>query len=227
MGGGVDMGTQLAANWIAVVALALSALAVGYTWWSTRHTNRRDDRIEKSSAYLQLEVHSSEAFRYAAENSAAMKPFEASQRPSRRPRDDSKGAAITRQYYFQCLNLFEVCSNFRRNQVVDKHVYASWVAWFHEVLDQWYFRELWAGEMRENYTPDVRHIFDLGLQVYALHDDPEVRRREFYRVVSHLFGGCPIIEQWPEAVRKTPKWPPDDMSRVTLIDQEEARDGVA
>lgn len=219
-----DMGTQLIANWIAIAALAVSLVAALYSWWAgraaaklERHVAARDDRVEKSTAYLQLEVHSSEAFRFAAVNSAAMRPYEATNKPARLPRSDRQDAELTRQYYFQCLNLFEVCSNFRRNGVVDEHVYASWVAWFHEVLDQWYFRELWVSEMRDNYTPDIRHIFDLGVRIYALHEEPEVRRREFYNAVCHLLGGCEVISSWIDKVEETPQWPAVEHGKPVMV----------
>jgi hypothetical protein len=220
----MNMGSQLAANSIAIGALTISLIALLYSWFNSRettalgkHVAARDDRVEKSTAYLQLEVHSSEAFRFAADHSEAMRPYELTERPARLPKGDRKNAEMTRQYYFQCLNLFEVCSNFRRHGVVDKHVYASWVAWFHEVLNQWYFRELWLGDMRENYTPDVRHIFDTGLRIYALHSNPEQRRRQFYKAVGHLFGGCRIIENWPDDVGMTPQWPPVEHGKLRLV----------
>lgn len=221
---GVEMGSQLAANWIAIVALVLSIVAAGYSWWTSRETARlerhvaaRDDRVEKSTAYLELEVHSSEAFRFAAEHADAMRPYEASEKPGRLPKRDRRGAELTRQYYFQCLNLFEVCSNFRRNGVIEENVYASWLAWFHEVLDQWYFRELWASEMRENYTPDVRHIFDVGLKIYQLHNDPETRRREFYHAVCHLLGGCEAVSSWLDRISETPQWPAAEHGKIVMV----------
>lgn len=204
---------QYAANVIALIALAISILAGLYSWWTgregrklERHVAERDDRVEKSSAYMALEVHSSEAFRYAGENCEAMAPYETVQPPEPCPSKDCKAAQLTRQYYYQCLNLFEVCSNFRRNDVVDKTVYASWVAWFHELLEQWYFRELWVEEMRENYTPDVRHIFDYGVKIFEGVNDPEERRREFYTAVASLFGNCAIIADWPDNVTPARKW---------------------
>ncbi|AKQ42114.2 hypothetical protein CP97_08920 [Aurantiacibacter atlanticus] len=220
----MDMDSQLAANSIAFLALGLSALAAIYSWYSAletrrleRHVASRDDRVEKSTAYLELEVHSSEAFRFAAANAIAMRPYESTDRPARLPKNDRQNAATTLQHYYQCLNLFEVCSNFRRNGVVDAHVFASWVAWFHEVLDQWYFREMWEAGMRENYTPDVRHIFDIGIRIYESHPDADIRRREFYVATSHLLGGCPIIENWLDDIAQTPQWPPVDYGFVTMI----------
>lgn len=192
---------------VASVALIFSVAALILTVLRDRRVDTRDDRVEKSTAYLELEVHSSEAFRYAAENCEAMRPFKATERPSHLNRPSRRDEEVTRQYYYQCLNLFEVCSNFRRSNVIRPEVYASWVAWFHEVLDQWYFRELWVEEMRDNYTPDVRDIFDLGLQVYREHADDETRRKEFYHAVSHLMGGCETIRDWIENLGRQPEWP--------------------
>ena len=218
------MDGQFGANLIALVALAVSVLAGLYSWWTgregrklERHMSARDDRIEKSTAYLQLEVHSSEAFRYAAENAEAMRPYEATERPARLPKGDRRDAETTRQYYYQCLNLFEVCSNFRRNGVIDETVYASWVAWFHEVLDQWYFRELWQAEMRDNYTPDVRNVFDIGVQIYETYPDPEKRREEFYHAVCHLLGGCDAVAGWLDGIEQVPQWPAETHGTLVMV----------
>lgn len=218
---------QFGANLIALVALALSLVAAGYSWWVNRqqmklerHVAARDDRVEKSTAYLELEVHSSEAFRFAAEHAEAMRPYEAPEKPDRLPRNDRQDAATTRQYYYQCLNLFEVCSNFRRNGVIDETVYASWVAWFHEVLDQWYFRELWATEMRDNYTPDVRNLFDIGMLIYAQHDDPQERREQFYHAACHLLGGCTAVAGWLDAIDQVPEWPAKEHGKLVMVPRE-------
>jgi hypothetical protein len=202
-----------------VISITLAFIAIAgflLTWFR----DQRSIRVEKSTAYLQLEMHSSAAFRYAAENGAAMAPFEPRVPPKPRPSREGKGAEITRQYYYQCLNLFEVCSNFRRKHVIDHAVYASWVAWFHEVLDQWYFRELWQEEMRDNYTLDVRGIFDLGVQIYQSHPkagDDELRRREFYKAVSHLLGGCRAVDEWLDKLEESPEWPPTKHGRPAMV----------
>ena len=176
----------------------------------------RDNRVEKSTAYLQLEVHSSEAFRFAAEHCEVMRPYESTNPPVPAPKRQCRAAETTRQYYFQCLNLFEVCSNFRRHGVIEKQVYASWVSWFHEVLDQWYFRELWLDGMRDNYTRDVRHIFDMGVQIYSQESDPEARRQAFYRAVSHALGGCEVIDKWLDELAEMPQWPPVEHGKLAI-----------
>ena len=45
--------------------------------------------------------------------------------------------------------------------------------------------------MRENYTPDVRHIFDIGIRIYESHPDADIRRREFYVATSHYWAAAP------------------------------------
>ncbi len=127
---GVEMGSQLAANcdrdcprWASPI------VAAGYSWWTSRDNmqgwnamlRRATTGVEKSTAYLELEVHSSEAFRSLLLN---MPMPCVPTKPARSPADcaqsrDRRGAELMRQYYFQCLNLFEVCSNFRRNGVID------------------------------------------------------------------------------------------------------------
>jgi hypothetical protein len=204
------------ASAISLVLALIVVLGFLLTWLR----DRRSIRVEKSAAYLQLETQSSEAFRYAAGHGQEMKPFEPRVAPKPRLNRESKGAEITRQYYFQCLNLFEVCSNFRRKGVIEKEVYASWVAWFHELLDQWYFRELWQAEMRDNYTPDVRAIFDLGVAIYAQHakaGEDDLRKREFYKAVSHLLGGCSVIDTWLDRLDEVPEWPPAVHGKPVMV----------
>ena len=201
---------------ISTAALILSILSFAFTWSLDRKGHRREALIEKSSAYLQLEVHSSEAFRYAAIHSEAMRPYESTEEPSPPPKRNGQAAETTRQYYYQCLNLFEVCTNFRRNEVIHKEVFASWVSWFHEVLDQWLFRELWVSEMRDNYTQDVRNIFDLGIRIYALSDDAEYRIEQFYDAVSHAIGGCEIVENWRTDLGQAPQWPPSAYGKLVM-----------
>lgn len=203
---------QPGSNVIALFAALLSFAAAVAIYALTA---RRERRIEKSNAYLNLEVHSSEAFRYQAENASVMRPLRQSVRPSEVPGTDDPSWEVTQNYYFQCLNLFEVCSNFRRHRIVEDEVFASWLAWFHDVLKDWYFREIWSTELRTNYTRDVRNIFDVGVEIFSRHAADDVRMREFYTAVSHLMGGCPVVAKWLDHMDEAPEWPP--RTRAGLI----------
>ncbi len=56
-------------------------------------------------------------------------------------------------------------------------MFASWVAWFYDTLDDWYFREMWP-DFRGNYTDDVRDIFDLGIALFKAHESRPHRYRK-------------------------------------------------
>ncbi len=181
---------------IALLALMFSLTALILSWLSFK----RESRVEKSSAYLDLETYSSQLFQYEATHAKAMEPF----RREKRPRNfdiakHANSAKITDQCYYQALNLFEVASNFRKKDIVDHAVFASWVAWFYEVANDWYFREQWP-DMRENYTEDVRNIFDLGSAIFADEALAGIRQEAFFQAVALSIDteGCTEIQNWLE-----------------------------
>lgn len=206
------LGTQGGNNLIALAAILASASVAIFVYW---RTEGRERRIEKSSAYMDLEVHSSEAFRYQAENARTMAPFRQVDRPERLPPKDHDAWETTLNYYFQCLNLFEVCSNFRRNRIIADQVFASWVAWFYDLLKDWYFRSIWETELRSNYTRDVRNFFDVGVAIFEQHSDQAERERAFYAAVAHLMDDCPTIRNWLDETGQVPVWPPARPQRYT------------
>lgn len=201
------IGGQSVNNAIALAAAGIALLSVGVAVFVYWRTEQRERRIEKSSAYLDLEVNSSEAFRYQAQHSAVMAPLREWDRPATVPLKTSAAWETTLNYYFQCLNLFEVCANFRRNRIIQPQVFASWVAWFFDLLKDWYFRSIWDSELRSNYTRDVRNIFDVGTAIFREHSDPETREREFYQAVAYLMGGCRTIANWQDQIGEVPVWP--------------------
>lgn len=203
-------------NFIALAAAVIALLSVAVALGVYSRTERRERRIEKSSAYLDLEVQSSETFRYQADNAALMARFHLPERPADVPEQDHAGWQTTLNFYFQCLNLFEVCSNFRRHAIVSPEVFASWVAWFHEILQHWYFRSIWRTELRANYTRDVRNIFDLGVEIFEREPDPARREREFFGAVACLFGGCRVVDGWLDHLETVPVVPSDWRRRKLL-----------
>ena len=203
-------------NFIALTAAVIALLSVIVALGVYIRTERRERRVEKSSAYLDLEVQSSETFRYQADNALVMAKFQLPERPADVPGPDHAGWETTRSFYFQCLNLFEVCSNFRRHAIVSPEVFASWVTWFHEILQNWYFRSIWRSELRANYTLDVRNIFDAGVEIYERESDPVTREREFFSAVAYLFGGCRVVGEWLDHLETVPVIPSDWRRRQTI-----------
>lgn len=168
---------------------------------------RRENRVEKSAAYLQLEMNSSEVFKYEAEFAPVMAPLRLPRRPKALPRGDAlcEAREAARNLYFQSLNLFEVCARFRKQDVIAPEVFASWVAWFHDLLEGWHFRETWE-EIRCNYTPDVRDIFDVGCAIFEADLAPDARRTAFYEAVADIME-CDRIRRWLDDLETVRAWP--------------------
>lgn len=200
---GADEG-QGGANVIAVVAIGFSVAVALIVYMGTA---KRERRIEKSAAYLSLEMHSSDAFRYQGERAHLMALLRRATPPVPLPEIKTEALEATLNYYFQCLNLFEVCCNFRRNRIIEDQVFASWVAWFFDILKDWHFRDIWATDLRAYYTQDVRRIFDFGVQIFSLHDAQQIREREFYKAVAHVMGNCGVVKRWLDEVEKPDVWP--------------------
>lgn len=173
----------------ALVASCALLLALGsflYTW-------RREGRLEKSAAYVALELASIDVFKYKAAHFDAIGWARGGGNPRRKSHAQLKEEADC--FFYQCLNLFEVASRFRRQNIIVSEVYASWVAWFYETLEFPYFREQWAQEYRDNYTRELRDIFDAGLALDWSHQDDNLRRTHFYQAVGHVLK-CKSIQSW-------------------------------
>ncbi len=189
-----DLGVSGVEESIAFLALILSFIAIGFS----ALTHRRESRVERSSAYLQLEVQSSQIFQFEADHCDEMAPFCAPKKPVPfKIRSKEKRQKTTDQLYFQSLNLFEVAANFRKKDVIDHAVFASWVAWFFELANDWYFQEFWERN-RSNYTPDVRNIFDVGCQIVQSNLEEDKMKPAFYEAVAMTIerGGCDEILGW-------------------------------
>lgn len=199
---------------IALVAAAIALGALGVTLWYSHMTRRQTLRVEKSQAYLQLEVASSEVFKYEAEKADVLAPYRlvkvsAAQRAKLKAA--TAEAMTAYNLYFQTLNLMEVCTRFRRQDIIEHQVFASWVAWFYDTLDDWYFRDQWD-DFRDNYTDDVRDIFDIGVAIFTRNDDKGVddaRKACFYKAVAQIMD-CEEIAGWLTKTTRlaadSPRW---------------------
>ncbi|HEY6816985.1 MAG TPA: hypothetical protein VI168_15720 [Croceibacterium sp.] len=193
------------------ILLALLAGIFGYVLVS-RPAARQALRVERSQAYMQLEIASIDIFKYKAEKAYSLY-WSVTEDNFKRIKVDILREEVD-QYYYQCLNLFEVASRFRNAKIIDKEIYASWVAWFYEVLEVGYFREQWEKKYRDNYTKELQDIFDGGIALWNKHadvmaiEDPQLLgrpgpvggpvdllRREFYEHVGWVIA-CPVIARW-------------------------------
>jgi hypothetical protein len=199
--------------------IALIAGGLSYLFVSLRAA-RQALRVERSQAYMDLEIASIDSFRYRAEYAYAIH-WAVTEKNPRRTNERILKEQVD-QYFYQCLNLFEVASRFRKAKIITPDVYASWVAWFFEVLEVEYFRKQWDLEYRDNYTQELQAIFDGGLNLWArlapdhVTDDPDhlgrpgeegditdTLRKEFYRHVGWVVP-CSVIAGWIEKPQRRP-----------------------
>ncbi|MCM8730364.1 hypothetical protein ACFO8O_05205 [Hephaestia sp. GCM10023244] len=213
-GPGFDLKPLTTPDLISIVTASIALAAFLVAFWFNRGTRQDAARVEKSTAYLNLEIASSEVFKYEAEKDAQLRPYRTVDvEPAERARlAEMPDAKVAYNLYFQTLNLFEICARFRRQGIIEHQVFASWVAWFYDTLDDWYFREMWS-DFRTNYTEDVRDIFDLGTAIFAGHlgsapandadeeDRDRLRREAFYDAVAgHM--QCTEIGKWLSKTRE-------------------------
>lgn len=187
--------------------------------------DQRDRELSAQVAanYLSLEIQSSEIFKYTAENDALIGPLRG---PNGRwqGRDRAAGRAVLLNLYYQSLNLFEVCARFRRRDMVEPEVFASWVAWFLEILEDDYFRSQWRPLIRGNYTNDIRSIFDVGVEIFEAGLGDEECQTAFYDAVSRIMakptGPCSVIAGWPEEMKDVHSW--EKLKEMSFSNGEEA-----
>ena len=189
----VDGGTwELALNAVAL-ATGIAGGMLGYFLLS-KPGKEREERLEKSQAYLQLELASIEVFKYKAAHWYSMDWAVRGRNPEEWPIERIREEVD--QYFYQCLNLFEIASRFRNEGVIVPEIYASWVAWFFETLEFPYFRAQWTGAYRDNYTREVRDIFDAGVRLrWNDVEDENVLREAFYGKVGDIVE-CEQIRGW-------------------------------
>ncbi|WP_325489510.1 hypothetical protein [Sphingomonas sp.] len=140
--------------------------------------------------------------------------------------DPRQIAMIARKYYEMNCNLFEIAARLRKLDLIDADVFGSWVAWYFDTCTEWGFRALW-GDLRDNYTPNLREIFDplcialidgwdvahaqARLTLRTDGDLPDVteeeverRRGDFYALIgSPAVFDCPTIAGWLAEVERT------------------------
>lgn len=153
---------------------------------------RRLIQLRKQENYLSLEIASTELFRYEAQYGAVLAPYMEPQRPddfSPAPGDD----IVASNFYLQALNLFEIAVRLRGENGFDPKIFGSWVIWFYDCTQAWYFRAHWP-DWRENYTTELRQVFDASVQRFAAGAD-EADRTFFFEHVSKVMK-CPVVRRW-------------------------------
>lgn len=220
---------------IAIFAMGASICSAIYAWRSTRNARAqfeaveareqrhyesselRENEVHLAANYLALETSSSDIFKYTADNETKIADIRGAVGQavwSAKKHSEARGILIN--LYYQSLNLFEVCARFRRKNMIRTEVFASWIAWMVEILEDDYFRAHWGTLIRSNYTRDVRDIFDVGVEIFEEGLPLADRDQAFYEAVAEIMGGCEAIANWLIDSRDPARWSELDCSSKYL-----------
>ncbi len=154
---------------------------------------KRANRIEKNENYLRLELASNELFQFEAANAELMNIYDVPERPAGYVADQVAETRMT-AFHFMTLNLFEISTRLRWDSTIEADVYGSWVIWYYNTMEGWYFRENWP-EYRMNYTPQLRNMFDGFIAEWDPEEDDEARTKRFFDHVADVYD-CPVVRKW-------------------------------
>jgi len=174
------------------IANAISLLGVMATLFVFIAQSRRAARVEQQENYLRLELASNDLFRFEADNATALEPYNDLTKPS--GPDDPAAARFARSFYFMTLNLFEISVRMRRDRTIAPEVFGSWVVWYYDTLTSWFFRQEWP-DLRENYTPEIRAVFDPFVAQFDPAEDDDARKRRFFDHVGKTIH-CNVVRKW-------------------------------
>jgi hypothetical protein len=170
-----------------ITALGLIVTLV-FTW----RQQRRLVRVEQQQTYQRLELASNEVFRFTAANAQTLIAYQA-QQPD--PSIDFQSAVaqniVADNHIYQTLNLFEMAARLRREEFFEDEIFASWVIWYYELLQSWYFRYKWP-EIALNYTREMRLVFNEPVRKFDPRTDEAQRMQEFYAHVARVLE-CPAV----------------------------------
>lgn len=156
---------------------------------------RRLIRAQKQQTYQRLELASNEVFRFSASHAGVLVHYQASQPdPSIDFQNMIVENSVADNHIFQTLNLFEMAVRFRHAGILEDDVFGSWVIWYHEMLESWYFRHIWPA-IRPNYTKDMQRIFDGPVRDFDPRMDDAERREKFFAHVAKELD-CPVVKRW-------------------------------
>jgi hypothetical protein len=170
----------------------ITALGLIVSLFFTFRQQRRLVRVEQQQTYQRLELASNEVFRFTAANAETLVAYQA---PQPDPSIDFDRAVaqntVADNHIYQTLNLFEMAARLRKEKFFEDEIFASWVIWYYELLQSWYFRYKWP-EMALNYTREMRLVFDEPVRKFDLGADEAQRLQEFYAHVARVLN-CPDV----------------------------------
>jgi len=153
---------------------------------------RRDRKLDDRDAYLQLEFAAIDLFRFEAEQMELIKPIW--EEDAEIPKQGSAEFVVAMNYVCQMLNLFEIALRFRRNKILSSDIFATWVAWFNQLVSAPGFPVFWE-EVRFDYLPDLRTIMDGGLKILQEEEDEDIANDNFYHHVGVTLD-CKDSDNW-------------------------------
>lgn len=183
------------------------------------------NKLQRNEVYQRLELASNDLFSFEADHAEALEKFRDEERRkwkftpvehaaldewssfedgqlSAKATGDAQATLAqleadwrkVRKYYEKALNLFEMAARLRAARILDAEVFGSWTIWYYDTLCEWGFRQHWS-TIKQNYTSELRNVFDFYVQRY----DPEVpdahRKRDFFMHVAKLYR-CEVIARW-------------------------------
>jgi hypothetical protein len=163
--------------------LTVAGLVIGIITFGMQ--NRRELAVQKIELYHRLETGSIELFKFEAANAARLKPLQELTRDPGFEPPSADDAFIKRKFYEQTMNLFEMAARFRKKKIIEPEVYGSWVIWYYDTLLHWAFREEWP-DLRQNYTAELRAVFDRPVAEFDASEDEAARKRRFVRHVADV-----------------------------------------
>jgi hypothetical protein len=170
----------------------ITALGLIVTLFFSWRQQRRLVRVEQQQTYQRLELASNEVFRFTAANAQTLVAYQA---PQPDPSIDFERAAaqntVADNHIYQTLNLFEMAARLRKEEFFEDEIFASWVIWYYEMLESWYFRYKWP-QIALNYTREMRLVFDEPVRAFDPKADDTRRVREFYTHVAKALN-CPDV----------------------------------
>lgn len=186
----------LLSNAEAVVAFFLLLLAIGqYTV-----TAERTQFLQQRENYLRLEFESVALFRFCSEHPDVPNYLEGKGISDNEKIDESV-------FWFVCqsLNLFEIIVTFRKDEMVSREIFSTWIAWFYELGTAERFKKYWD-ELSFHYVGDVAAILDKAIgrapldHLLAVNDLGPLR--EFYEDVSDVMQDSRLRRHCDESVRR-------------------------
>jgi len=148
-------------------------------------------KVQKQETYQRLELAANEVFRFIADHAKELAPYQA---PQGDPNKALVNDEIADNCIYQILNLFEMAARLRQAKFFEHELFGSWVAWYNELPESWYFREQWP-KFRQNYTKEIRLIFDDPVRTFNINSSEAERKGKFFSHVARVLN-CRLIKQW-------------------------------